>query len=96
MNMDDKVILTAKQALSMLPAGGRIHTFRSNSIGLMGADWERDELERAIKVNQCEIGGNRCQAMNHGLVIWTGEATPLFVECREGLDYDSFEQKAAP
>lgn len=87
---NEKIILTSEQALSMLPEGDRIHTFRSAPMALIGADWDRDDLEKAIRENQCEVGGDQCQAMNHGLVVWTGKTEPLFVECRKGIDYESF------
>lgn len=89
---DEKVILTKEQALSMLPDGDRIHTFRSAFGGvLIGCDWDRDKLEQEIREKQCEVGGSQCQAMNHGLVVWTSETEPLFVECRTGIDYEAFD-----
>jgi hypothetical protein len=84
---DEKVILTEEQALAMLPEGDQIHTFRDGGIALLGADWDRADLEQAIRVNKCEVGGKQCQALNHGLVVWTGDR-PLFVECRKGIDYE--------
>ena len=90
MSDDTKVILTTEEALSMLPDGDSIHTFRSNHMCLIGADYERVELIKKIKENQCEIGGDQCQKMNHGLVVWTSKNDPLFLECREGVNYDSF------
>ena len=88
---DEKVILTPEQALSMLPDGDQIHTFRSMGFALIGCDWSRSSLEQEIREKQCEVGGDQCQAMNHGLVIWTSETEPLFVECYKGFDYDAFE-----
>lgn len=86
----EKIILTTEQALSMLPDGDSIHTFRSTGMALIGCDWEREDLEETIRESQCEIGGDQCQAFNHGLVVWTSETEPLFVECREGIDYEAF------
>ena len=87
---DAKIILTPEQALSMLPNGDQIHTFRSASVALIGADWDRVDLEKAIRENVCEVGGVHCQAVNHGLVVWTDKTDPLFVECRKGVDYEAF------
>lgn len=95
---DEKVILTPEQALSMLPDGDQIHTFRSMGFALIGCDWSRSGLEKEIREKQCEVGGDQCQAMNHGLVVWTSETEPLFIECREGIDYAALEAavKATP
>ena len=54
---DERVILTEEQALAMLPEGDQIHTFRDGGIALLGADWNRADLEQAIRVNKCEVGG---------------------------------------
>ena len=86
---DSRVVLTPEQALSMLGDGDSIHTFRSAGPMLLGCDWDRDKLEEAIRGNRCEIGGDACKGMNHGLVVavdgW------LFVECKPGFDYSAFE-----
>ena len=85
---DDKVPLTAEQAISMLPDGESVHTFRDMPGIMLGADWNRDTLIEAIRNSKCEVGGKACQGMNHGLVVWTDG--PLFVECREDVDYEQF------
>jgi hypothetical protein len=90
---EDKCLLTAEQAIAMLdPTAEEIHTFRSTSMVLIGAHWGRKDLIEEIE-SACgrEIGGEQCQRKNHGLVIWTEPNHPLFVECREGLDYESME-----
>jgi len=86
----EKIILTTDQALSMLPDTDKVHTFYSTGLGLVGADRSRDGLVRLIKKSQCEVGGESCQSMNHGLVVWEDEETPLFVECKQGTGYDSY------
>ncbi|MFA7121237.1 MAG: hypothetical protein WC277_07130 [Bacilli bacterium] len=88
--MEDRVPLTTEQAIAMLPDGDTIHTFRNSIPGvLLGADWERaDVLDAIDKATTREIGGPACCAMKHGLVVWTGDS-PLFVECREDVDYDA-------
>ena len=90
---DLPIVLTAEQALSMLPDGDEVHTFRSTGNALFGADWSRSKLEQAIRENRCEVGGDQCQRMNHGLIVWTSEADALFVECRKGVDYESFAEQ---
>lgn len=86
---NERVVLNKDQALSMLQDGDEIHTFRSQGSVLIGADWSRASILEAIEQNECEIGGETCQAMGHGLVIHANG--PLFVECKQGFDYAAFE-----
>ena len=89
--VDDRVLLTAIEAISLLHEGERIHTFRSCGMALIGADWDRAEIIDAINASEIvEVGGDGCRAMNHGLVVWTGDL-PLFVECRKG-SIEEFEK----
>jgi hypothetical protein len=90
----NRVYLTKEQAVSMLPDGDTIHTFLSNSIALIGADWDRIKIIKAIADCKCEIGGEACKAMNHGLVVHAGDL-PLFVECKKDFDYDAFELRVS-
>ena len=84
---EDKVFLTAEQAESILVDGDNIHTFRSSTFTLIGADWSRKEIIKAIiqahirGADNLEIGGEQCKRMGHSLVIWTSDNNPLFVEC---------------
>lgn len=78
---DNRVWLSAEEAISVLPEGDNIHTFRSAGTALLGADWMRKELINTISESLCEVGGEACRAMRHGLVVWTQKANPLFVEC---------------
>lgn len=86
---DDRVVLSKEQAISMLSDDETIHTYRNAGFMLVGCDWDRAELLEAIEKNECELGGPMCQQMRHGLVIHIGDS-PLFVECREGIDYEAF------
>jgi hypothetical protein len=79
----NRIFFTADEAIAMLPDGETVHTFRSGVGILIGADWDRDDLIRAIRANKCEQGGEQCTAMGHGLVVWTSETNPLFVETRK-------------
>jgi hypothetical protein len=90
---DDKCLLTPDQAIAMLdPDGENIHTLRSAPLCMLGADWERSDLIKAIRTAAgLEIGGDMCKGMNHGLVVWTERDNPLFVECAKGFDYDAYE-----
>ncbi len=92
----ETLILTVDEAIAMLPDGESIHTFRASTPNmLVGCDWERQDLLDAIHKTDClEIGGEMCCGMNHGLVVWTDD-NPLFVECREGTDYEKAAREVA-
>lgn len=89
---DERIVLSKEQALSMLGDGESIHTFRSRGLVLLGCDRSRENIEDFIEDFECELGGPACQGMNHGLVIHI-DGEPLFVECREGFDYQKFESE---
>lgn len=74
----------------MLPDGEYIHTFMSTPGTLLGADWTRGEVVEEIETSRCEIGGELCRSMGHGLVIWLNGVEPVFVETRKGAveEYD--------
>jgi hypothetical protein len=77
---DDKIILTKDQAKALIGKRKQVHTFRSGSSILIGADWSRKSIIDAIeKTDLIEIGGEACKRMGHGLVVWTVN-DPLFVE----------------
>jgi len=83
---DERVFLTAEQAIAMLPEGERVHTFRNPAGGMMlGADWPRDKIEQAIRQTEHrELTGKVATSMGHGLVI--DNDGPLFIATkREGL-----------
>jgi hypothetical protein len=81
---DKQILLTPKQAKSLLARRKQIHTFRSGSSILMGADWDRESIIEAIdKAAQIEVGGPQCRRMGHGLVVCTTDSNPLFVEVDE-------------
>jgi hypothetical protein len=80
MTEDEIIVLTAEEATSLISNDELIHTFRSSPGLLMGSDWRRSELIKTFKKCRIEIGGDQCKAMGHGLVVWTSENNPLFVE----------------
>lgn len=87
---NERIVLTKKQALSMLGDGDHVHTFRNPGLGMMiGCDWSLENIISAIEDNDCELGGPMCQSMNHGLIVHIDG--PLFVECRKNFDYAAFE-----
>ena len=77
---DEKILLTADEAISLLPEGEYVHNFVNNVPGMfIGCDYERAEAENHIrKALQCEIGGDACKGMKHGLVVWTSKNSLSF------------------
>lgn len=84
----ERIFLTKEQALGLLAKCKSIHTFRSGTGMLIGCDWRREELVKTINDlpdDRIEIGGEQCRKMGHGLVLWTSETDPLFVEVDDSL-----------
>lgn len=80
-----RVFLTVDEALAILPEGAKVHTFR-NPVGvLLGADWSRKDVVKAIrKAFKLELAGSVATSMNHGLVVWEKRDKPaLYVETRK-------------
>lgn len=74
-----KVILTAEEAISLLPEGEHIHNFVSGGMMLIGCDYDREDAIKAIReAEQREIGGDACKRMNHALVVWSSETRHSF------------------
>lgn len=78
----EKILITPDEAITLLPDGDQIHTFRSGTGILIGADWSRKSIIEALRNNpdMIEIGGDGCKSMGHGLVCWTSNTDPLFIE----------------
>lgn len=62
------VILTADEALAMLPEGETVHTVRGQHIPI-GADWSRADIVQAIRENQVELSGPITTAMGHWMAF---------------------------
>lgn len=78
-------ILTVEEAISLLPDGESVHTFINGGFGLMGADWNREEIiDRIRGAERREITGPMARGMGHGLVLYPTNAKYqsdlLFVE----------------
>lgn len=77
----ERLFITADQAISAIAKRGDIHTFRSSPSVLIGTDWRRKTLVKALRdagPEGIEIGGEACMRMGHGLVLHSGG--PLFIE----------------
>jgi len=92
---NEKCPVSFDVAVSMLPDSEHIHTFRSATGMLVGADWERSELLDRMRryENTLEIGGPECQRFEHGLAMWD-DYGPLFIQCKDGTDYQAIERQA--
>jgi len=68
---DEKVLLTADQAIAMLPDKETIHTFVQSAAGLLlGADWTREYTLAAIQAStHIELTGPSAASMGHHFVI---------------------------
>ena len=78
----ERVNLTAEQALAALirnPDGGA-HMISNPGVGLMvGADWDKETTEAAIReARALHIGGHFCRANEHGLVVDTADGSRYF------------------
>lgn len=74
--------LTPEQALDVLPAGEFIHTFMQGGRVLVGAEWDRADVEKSVRENPCELSGPAATAMGHGLVIMEPDG-PVFIATDE-------------
>ena len=78
--MTDTVPL--EKALEMIKFNkSRVHTFRSSPGILIGADWSKSELLKAIKKFGIAESGPSAVAMGYALVL-IDEHGPLFIETR--------------
>lgn len=85
--------ISAEEAIDLLPKGECIHTFYNESFGLIGADWDRDDLIEKIKTSdKIELTGETARSMNHGIAVYNNDtkwhSDILFVE----TDKDKLEK----
>ena len=66
---DERVKLTNEQAISMLPEGESIHTFRQAGNALLGADWARVDILIALEKHGFELSGEQATDMGHEMVF---------------------------
>ena len=83
-----KTYLTKEQAISVLPDGETVHTFYNSGFGLVGADWERDDiLDKIEKSDIVELTGQGARGMGHGICAYNkdtkGQSDILFIETDE-------------
>jgi hypothetical protein len=79
---DEKILLTADEAISLLPEGEHVHNYVNPAAGIfIGCDYDRADAEKHIRdAIQREIAGPGCQGMKHGLAVWSSEKRVSFFE----------------
>jgi hypothetical protein len=85
--MDDKKeFVDVQEAISRLPDGDSIHTFRQGGPLLIGAAWPRaDIIEFLEAAAAIEVPGENAQSMGHGLAVHD-EHGWLFIQTRPATD----------
>lgn len=79
--MSNRVLLTADEAISLLPDGPTVHNFKGGGMVLMGADWDRESAIDAIRsAYAVELGGGASYSMGHPLAVWASERRVSFFE----------------
>lgn len=68
--MSEHRFLTAEQAVSLLHDGEYVHNMRGGIGLMMGADWSREEAEKAFRdAESIELGGPNAYAMKHPIAV---------------------------
>ncbi len=70
---DDDAVLSVEEALNMLCEGEmQIHTFLEAGPTLLGAHWDRADVEELIRSTEHRRRtGPEAQSMGHGLALWS-------------------------
>lgn len=82
MASDDKIILTADEAISLLAPGDTVHNYAYPVAGIfLGVDYDRSDAEKHIReAIQSEIAGPGCKGMKHALAVWSSKNRVTFFE----------------
>jgi hypothetical protein len=78
----EKIPLTPAEAIALLPDKDSIHTFRQAGGTLLGADWDRKDLIKALNKYDAEVTGENAQALGHGMAF-RDEYGYLFIETKK-------------
>lgn len=90
--MEKRRYVTPEEAEKLLPDKENIHTFYNMPFGLLGADWDRQEVvEKFKKSDKIEIAGPCARNIGHGLAVYNDnikwQSEVLFIETdKEKLD----------
>ena len=83
-----KTYITVDQAISVLPDGDSVHTFYNPGLGLIGADWSKEDITEKLRGSDIiELTGPGARGMSHGICAY-GKDTKyqseiLFIETDE-------------
>ncbi len=77
---EDKLIITADEAISLLPEGDRIHNYANPAGGMfIGVDYSRDEaIKHFREAHGIEIAGPYCKSMGHPIAVWSSNTRVTF------------------
>lgn len=76
--MSNRVLLTADEAISLLPDGPTVHNFKGGGMVLI---WDRESAIDAIRsAYAVELGGGASYSMGHPLAVWASERRVSFFE----------------
>lgn len=80
--LDEKLIITPDQAISLLVEGDTVHNYANPVAGMfVGVDFDRSDAEKHIReAIQCEIAGPGCKSMKHALAVWSSNDRVTFFE----------------
>ena len=84
MSENNRIVLTAKEAIKVLPDGDEIHTFTGGGAMIFGADWSRKEAIKTLKLaKRIELAGKNARSMGHGLAVFEQNDDLYFLETNE-------------
>lgn len=78
---EERVFLTPKQAMELIPDSENIHTFINNVPSMfVGADWSRNAIQKLFETGkELELAGERATNMKHGITVIDITGQRLFV-----------------
>ena len=79
--MNKEFIITPEEAKKLLKEGETIHTFRNAGNMIIGEDWDRDDVFKAIDKFSVSESWGIAKSMCHGLVL-EDETGYLFIETK--------------
>jgi len=77
--MKNEYLVSFEEAKKRLPKRKMIHTFREAPFGLLGAEWSKRDILKALKTHAIKETGPMAKGANHGLAIHD-EHGWLFIE----------------
>jgi hypothetical protein len=81
-----RMILTADEAIAMLPEGDDVHTFTGKMPMLIGTDWSKEDVTDGLKKSlHIELSGEMACSLGHRVCFWEGPDNAgrwIFVETK--------------